>query len=169
MSHLIELHNIRKSYREMLALNDVSPKNGGMRMVRGSWRLGQLEHEVTYRSDSMLRRGQQVTCALDESQTVDIVLKPGQASFHGAYTLHGSGPNKSDHWRLGVGMNFVAATVSPVQQHRASAMLVRGSAGSTRFELETPPQSDLHPDALAHFAWAQELAKTRYADVAAAI
>lgn len=148
-----------------LALDDVSPGNGGMRMIPGSFRLGQIDHETTYDPKSMLRRGQRVTDVIDEEEAVDIVLKPGQASFHGHLILHGSGPNTSDRPRLGVGMNFVASSVSPVEGFEASAMLVRGSEGTTRFRLETPPKSDLDADALAQFAWANELGKKRYADV----
>lgn len=151
-----------------LALDDVSPKNGGMRMVPGSWRLGQLDHEVTYDPVSMLRRGQRVTDEIDENKVVDIVLKPGQASFHGHLTLHQSGPNQSDRRRLGVGLNYVSSAVSPTEGQKASALLVRVSAEASRLNLETPPKSDLHPDALAQFAWSQELGKKRYADVAAA-
>ncbi len=156
---------LEQSLAVWLALDDVTTRNGGMRMIPGSWRLGQLGHETTYDPKSMLRRGQRVTSAIDEDKAVDIVLKPGQASFHGHLTLHGSGPNRTDRWRLGVGLNYVAATVSPTEGHKASAMLVRGKAGATSFDLETPPPSDLHPDALAQFAWSQELGKKRYADV----
>ena len=151
-----------------LALDDVSAANGGMRMLPGSRDLGQIVHEVTYDPKSMLRRGQRAIHAIDDARAVEIVLRPGQASLHGHLTLHGSGPNQSDRWRLAVGLVFAASSVSPVEGVEASAMPVRGNAGDTGFHLEVPPQSDLHPQALAQFAWAQDLGKARYADVAPA-
>ena len=149
-----------------LALDEVSVENGGMRMLPGSRDLGQIEHEVTYDPKSMLRRGQRALHAIDDALAVEIVLRPGQASLHGHLTLHGSGANQSDRWRLAVGLVFASSNVSPVEGFEASAMLVRGHACGTGFHLESPPKSDLHPEALAQFAWAHDLGKARYADVA---
>ncbi len=148
-----------------LALSNVTPTNGGMRMLPGSWQLGQLEHETTYDPESMLRRGQKVLCHVDESRVIESSLRPGEASFHGPFTLHGSGPNNSDQWRLGIGLNFVSATVSPNEGFADTATLVRGKANNSGFILESTPIDDLHEEAIEHYKWCQNLGKKRYQDV----
>ena len=109
--------------------------------------------------------GQQVSCAVDTTDEVSIILSPGEASFHNAYTLHGSEANASNRWRFAVGLNYAAASVSPLKGFDDTATLVRGDAGSTRFELEEAPASDLHPNAIKHHAWSRVLGQKRYIDV----
>ena len=147
-----------------LALSDVDLENGAMQALPGSHRSGFLEHEKTFDEDSMLRRGQQVQHDFDESQAVTIVLKPGQASLHDAYVLHGSGSNDSDDWRLAVGLTYCSAAVRTRSGQHDSALLVRGSRESINFHEEQPPDADLSPDALAEYARIRDLGSGRYAD-----
>jgi non-heme Fe2+,alpha-ketoglutarate-dependent halogenase len=148
-----------------LALSPVGPANGSMRMIPGSHLLGQLAHEKTYDSSSILRRGQRVTGAVDETNAVEIVLAIGQASFHHTVTLHGSGANRTDAWRLGVGFNYVGGDVGPVAGHLDSALLLRGSAERSGFMLETPPRADLDAQALEHYDEIVQRSGSRYRDV----
>ena len=92
-----------------VALSPVNQLSGGMQMVRGSHLLGDLPHETTYDDCSMLKRGQQITTTIDENDVFGISLEPGQASIHHTLTLHRSGPNQSDDWRLGVGLNYASS------------------------------------------------------------
>ena len=148
-----------------LALSPVGPANGGMRMIPGSHLWGQLPHEKTYDSSSMLRRGQRVTGAVDETNAVDIVLAIGEASFHHTGTLHGSGANRTDAWRLGVGLNYVGGDVGPVVGHSDSALLLRGSAEHSGFMLKIPPRVDLDAQALEHYDEIVHRSRSRYRDV----
>ena len=148
-----------------IALSSVDQFNGGMQMVRGSHLLGPISHEKTYDKTSMLRRGQRVSMPIDDGRVVDIELDAGQASFHHTLTLHRSGANQSDSWRLGVGFNFVSANVNPLPGHQDSAILLRGSASGSRFSIVEAPQSDLTEDALNNFSRVQKLQSKRYADV----
>ena len=147
-----------------VALCVVNRSNGAMQMVRGSHRSGPVPHEKTFDAKSMLKRGQQAQVDADNPNIVGIDLAPGQASFHHTLTLHCSGPNESDDWRLGVGFNYAATHVSPLPGHSDSAMLLRGSSGNTGFVLEEPPDADLSPLALSRFADAALRQKARYAD-----
>ena len=147
-----------------VALSVVHRSNGAMQMVRGSHRRGPVQHEMTFDTKSMLRRGQQAQVDADNPNIVGIDLAPGQASFHHTLTLHCSSPNESDDWRLGVGLNYAAADVSPLPGHSDSAMLLRGSSGNTGFVLEEPPDFDLSPLALSRFVDAALRQKARYAD-----
>ncbi len=110
-----------------LALNPVNNANGGMRMVRRSHKGGQLPHEMPRNEGSMLRRGQRVIQTVDETTATDITLAAGEASIHHPLTLHGSGDNLSDGWRLAVSFNSISSRVVPHEGYNESAMLVRGT------------------------------------------
>ena len=148
-----------------IALSPVTQDSGGMQMVRGSHQLGQLPHETTYDDASMLKRGQQITTSVNEDEVVDIDLEPGQASFHHTLMLHRSGPNNSDNWRLGVGLNYVSAQVGPLPGYEDSAMPLRGDINSSRFAFNNPPRSDLDSVALENFDAALQRQSRRYSDV----
>ena len=148
-----------------IALSPVNQQSGGMQMVRGSQLGGQLTHETTYDATSMLKRGQQVTTPVDEKAICNIDLQPGQASFHHTLTLHRSGPNQSDQWRLGVGFNFVSAAVAPLPGYEDSAMPLRGNTANSRFAFTRPPTSDLDTAALENYRTALERQSKRYSDV----
>lgn len=145
-----------------LALCNVSPTNGGMRMVPGSHRQGQLPHLQTADASSMLRRSQQVDLDVDESNAIEIRLASGQASVHHPLTLHGSGGNASNDWRLGIGFNYAAGDVSTVKGYRDSALLLRGNSGASNFNRETIPDADLSPSSLERYQAAVGFAGTRY-------
>jgi len=148
-----------------IALCPVNQFCGGMQMVRGSHLLGALDHETTYDESSMLKRGQQVTTAIDNSEIFDINLHPGEASIHHTLTLHRSGPNNSDDWRLGVGLNYASPQVGPLPGYEDSAMPLRGNVEKSRFIFTQPPQADLDAPALENFDAALRRQSKRYSDV----
>ena len=148
-----------------VALSPVNQLCGGMQMVRGSHLLGQLPHQTTYDESSMLKRGQQITTPVNESDVYDIDLQPGQASFHHTLTLHRSGPNQSDAWRLGVGLNYVSAQVGPLPGYRDSAMPLRGDVEDSGFAFTQPPVSDLDATALKNYTATLQRQSKRYLDV----
>ena len=148
-----------------VALSPVTQTCGGMQMVQGSHLLGQLPHETTYDDSSMLKRGQQVTTNVNEDAIFDIDLKPGQASIHHTLTLHRSGPNNTDNWRLGVGLNYASSQVGPLPGYDDSAMPLRGNVKNSRFIFNQPPQSDLDSAAQSNFRAALQHQSKRYSDV----
>ncbi|MEM7195657.1 MAG: phytanoyl-CoA dioxygenase family protein [Pseudomonadota bacterium] len=148
-----------------IALSPVTLESGGMQMVRGSHRQGQQPHEATYDDSSMLRRGQRVTTEVDDSRICDIDLEPGQASVHHTLTLHRSGPNRSDHWRLGVGFNYASSNVGPLPGYEDSAMPLRGDVAGSKFHFNHPPKSDLDSDALRDYEASLQRQSKRYSDV----
>lgn len=150
-----------------VAVCTVNSRNGGMRMVRGSHHAGPVPHEKTFNPKSMLRRGQQAEVDADSPNISHIDLAAGQASFHHPMTLHCSGPNESDDWRLGVALSYAAADVSPLPGYTDSAMLLRGSPGNTRFVLDESPDGDMSASALALFEEAALRQQARYADISA--
>ena len=148
-----------------IALSAVDQRSGGMQMAHGSHLLGPLTHEATYDETSMLRRGQRITAPVSESTICAIDLLPGQASFHHTLTLHRSGPNQSDDWRLGVGFNYVSAEVGPLPGYEDSAMPLRGNVENSRFAFTQAPAADLDATALERYEAALQRQSKRYSDV----
>ena len=72
---------------------------------------------------------------------------------------------ESDSWRLGVGFNYASSNVKPLPGYRNSAILLRGDAKGSGFELSEPPKLDLDKGALKNFAGVQQPKSKRYADV----
>jgi hypothetical protein len=73
--------------------------------------------------------------------------------------LHGSLPNTSDTWRVGLAARFVATHVRP-RQGRQAATLVLGTDAFGYFDHQPRPRRDDDPEAMASHA----RAVGRYAD-----
>ena len=93
-----------------LALDDSTPENGCLRVIRGSHTGRKLRaHNTVYRDDVTLN--QELDAGeFNEADAVDIVLKAGQISLHDVYLLHGSEPNTSARPRRGMTMRFMPTT-----------------------------------------------------------
>ena len=93
-----------------LAVDDATPENGCLRIIRGSHKTQRLlEHETNPADDLTLNQELKKT-EYDESQAVDLVLRKGQISLHDVYLVHGSEPNTSDKPRRGMTMRFMPTT-----------------------------------------------------------
>jgi hypothetical protein len=76
----------------MVAVDEMTPQNGCLQMVRGSHRLGLLDHSKDgYFADAC--QESQYWRHADEGRLVDVPLKAGDIEIHHCLTLHGSGPN----------------------------------------------------------------------------
>lgn len=93
-----------------LALDDATPENGCLRVIRGSHQARKLRaHNTT--DDTQVTLNQELDSAeYDEAEGVDIILKAGQISLHDVYLLHGSEANRSDKPRRGMTMRFMPTT-----------------------------------------------------------
>jgi hypothetical protein len=130
-----------------LAFTPSTPESGCVRMLPGTHR-DSLPHGNTRDPKNLLGRREEVLAKIDEQGAVDVVLAPGEASFHDALILHGSGANRSDHRRVGFSMRFIPAPVRHTGTMRNSATLVRGRDFG-HFDLEQEPEGEFHPAALA--------------------
>lgn len=90
-----------------LALTPSNPEMGCMSMIPGSHLDPIHRHDETFHEDNILTRGQQIG-DVDETQAVDLILQPGQMSFHHARTIHGSRPNRSTQRRAGYAIQAYA-------------------------------------------------------------
>jgi non-haem Fe2+, alpha-ketoglutarate-dependent halogenase len=84
-------------------------------------------------------------------------LKAGQFSMHHGLCPHRSGPNTLGYRRIGLGLNFVPASVKPAGTHRMAGMCVRGR-DLGHLEPVSAPAEELSKDAIA----THEMAVTRY-------
>lgn len=146
-----------------IALSESSVEAGAMRVVPGT-HTEQVAHSDTFAEHNLLTRGQEIAVDVDEDKAVDVVLQPGEMSIHHVRLFHGSPPNRSDDRRIGFAIRYVPTYVRQVNGPKDYAMLVRGVDEYGHFQLESPPKSDLHPDALAlHKQVAEDQAKILYA------
>lgn len=131
-----------------VAFTPATAHNGCVRYVAGGHH-GRVEHVERPDPDNMLSRGQEVAVAVDESDAVDVELRPGQVSFHHALTPHASGPNLTDAPRIGFAVRYAPTSVRQLAGPAISARLARGTDRFGHFAHETGPDAPLSPAALA--------------------
>ncbi len=93
-----------------LALDDSTPENGCLRVIRGSHTARALRAHNTVTADDVTLNQELDAAEYDEADAVDIVLEAGQISLHDVYLLHGSEPNTSPKSRRGMTMRFMPTT-----------------------------------------------------------
>ena len=147
-----------------LAISDVNLENGAMRAIPGSHMRGQLSHNATGDTSSMLRRGQRINGEIDDQSAIEFSLRAGQASIHHPLTIHGSGGNTSNRWRYGILFNYVSANTKVKDGHVESGLLVQGRPSVNGLRLETIPDDDLSHNALAAYRDALSRSSKRYAN-----
>ncbi|WP_372922815.1 phytanoyl-CoA dioxygenase family protein [Roseovarius sp.] len=135
-----------------VALTPATVESGAMRYVPGSHLSDQIVHEDTYDANNLLSRGQVAKVDIDDDQTVDVVLEPGEISLHHIRMLHDSGPNQADFRRIGLAIRYIPAYVKQTKIEHDSAMLVRGKDDYGHFHLESPPVADADEAAIAQHA-----------------
>ncbi|MEC8947688.1 MAG: phytanoyl-CoA dioxygenase family protein [Actinomycetota bacterium] len=128
-----------------IALSEVTDANGAMHFVRGSHRLGNVDHHDTFGVDNILSRGQEVTVAHDPADEVVVALQPGEISLHHGLMFHGSGPNTSDVRRVAVAVRYLDPSVVHFGDHNDFATPVRGDCSRTTLELLPVPAEDFDP------------------------
>jgi ectoine hydroxylase-related dioxygenase (phytanoyl-CoA dioxygenase family) len=123
-----------------IALDEVGPDNGCMRVIPGSHRMGEFDHEISDREDLVLNNVLHDP-RLDLSTARDVVLSAGQISLHDIEIVHGSQPNTSGRRRAGYAIRYMPATAhydrdldmgggsatAPVEFKRRPIWLVRGA------------------------------------------
>lgn len=93
-----------------VALDDSTPENGCLRVIRGSHKARRLAPHHTNPSDEVTLHQELDDDAFDENDAVDIVLTRGQISLHDVYLMHGSEPNRSGKPRRGMTMRMMPTT-----------------------------------------------------------
>jgi hypothetical protein len=96
-------------------------------------------------------------------------VKVGQMSLHHTHLVHRSGPNRTGHRRIGLGISYIPTQVRCRCRTRLSAMLVRGTDRYGNFDDEARPRVDygpaeraFHAEAVARFREANRDETLRY-------
>lgn len=130
--------HLTPSVSAWIALTISEPANGCMRVIPGTHKQGVLEHDNVQDPNLLNKRGERLRMDVDESQAVDVVLKPGEMSLHHTNIVHGSNPNTSEGPRIGFIVRFV--TNRSTNRDR-EVMRVRGNADCSHLRLVEPPVS----------------------------
>jgi hypothetical protein len=127
-----------------LALSPSNAASGCMRMIPGSHSGGIVRHEDTFGETNLLTRGQEIG-EVDDSAAVDLMLEPGQMSFHHPSIMHSSQPNRSDDRRIGFAIQAYLQPNSKQVIGPPHAQLVRGTDSYNNFDLADRPTADMQP------------------------
>jgi non-haem Fe2+, alpha-ketoglutarate-dependent halogenase len=120
-----------------IALTPSHQGNGCMRVVPGSHKLGALDHDNVSGDPHLLnRRGERIKTEVDETEAVDVVLRPGQISLHESTIVHGSNANASDEPRIGFIVRFVTSRMT---NPNTRLLRVRGDGDCSHLDLASPP------------------------------
>ncbi len=95
----------------MIAVDRSSRENGCVQLVRGSHRLGRIDHKPIGEASGV--DPERLALILDSHEAVDCVLEPGDAVFFHCNTLHASGPNRSSGPRTLLHCSYNAADNEP--------------------------------------------------------
>ena len=134
-----------------LAVSEYTAENGCLRFIPGSHRWGTLPMSDTGDANSILSRPYRVTCDFDETQAVDVLMRPGELTLQHDHTIHGSRPNRSDARRIGLLADFTTPDARKESGRRESAILVRGVDGYGYWLADETPEGEMGDAALA--AW----------------
>lgn len=88
-----------------LAITESCPENGNMRVIPKTQNLDLKELKMREDVESVLMS--EYPDEVDADKAVDISLKPGDVSIHNPNIVHGSEPNTSDLWRIGLTIRYI--------------------------------------------------------------
>ncbi len=92
----------------MLALDPCTRDNGCLRVLRGSHRLGRLEHQPS--GSQLIANPERVEWALKEMEEVYCELQPGSVLYFHGNILHASFPNHSTQPRWSIVSAYITAS-----------------------------------------------------------
>ena len=132
-----------------VALTDATAEAGCMEMLSSGGAPRQLLHAALGLAHRIIRAGQTIMEAFDDTNPVAMALPAGSFSLHHELAVHRSAPNRAAHRRVGIGLNYMPTHVRVNSPVRLSAMLVRGEDRYGHFDLIDPPSAERDPAALA--------------------
>lgn len=125
-----------------IALTDVFSENGCMNYLPKSHLLNKIHHTETFDKNSDLTRGQEVDLSIDKNKQVPVILKAGQMSLHHCLLAHGSGPNLTDKYRIGIAVRYLSTHVKQTYGPPISMILARGEDRFNNFKKDKIPKGD---------------------------
>ncbi len=129
-----------------VSLGDANLDSGCMRFVPGSHTKRLVPHNDTFAEDNLLTRGQEIAVDVDDSDGVDVILKPGQASLHHGHLFHSSGPNRTPTRRVGVAIRYIKPSMKQTNGAKSLVTLVAGQDKFNHFTSVGSPNGWLSED-----------------------
>lgn len=122
----------------MLALTKANRENGCLQVLKGSHKMGRVEHNMA--GEQVGARMEQVEEAMKRHELVYVELEPGDALFFHCNLLHRSDSNDSDHsrWSLISVYNLIsnkpykdepASCYTPIRKVDDDVLMASGSRG----------------------------------------
>jgi ectoine hydroxylase-related dioxygenase (phytanoyl-CoA dioxygenase family) len=145
-----------------IALTEATEAAGCMEALSFQGSPRQRSHVSRVVKDSVNRAGQVITEPLDRHAPVPMPLAPGWFSMHHGLCPHRSGPNRSEHRRIGLGLNYISTSVRPSGTIRHAALLVRGVDRYGHFEQAAWPRDELGEREVATHERAMSLYRDAY-------
>ena len=147
-----------------IALTPASAEAGCMEALPFGGQPRQMRHRARAVQNSVNRAAQVIIEPLDDAGATPMPLAAGQFSMHHGLSPHRSGPNRSAHRRIGLGLNFIPTHVRGTGARKPAAMLVRGVDRYGHFELMDPPGDEFDADAIAAHDHAVGLYRDNYVE-----
>ena len=144
-----------------IALSPSNTMTGCIAMIPGSHRDGRQHHAETFAEGNILTRGQAIE-GIDEDAAIDLILEPGQVSFHHPWVIHGSKANTGSDRRVGFAVQSYLQPRARQVLGNGYAQLVRGQDRENHFSLLPRPSADMIESAIearerVNAAWANIL------------
>ena len=115
-----------------------------MRMIPGSHEGEIRAHSDSFAAANILTRGQEIA-AVAEDKAVDILLEPGEVSFHHMRVIHGSEPNRGGDRRIGIAIQIYMTPEMRQVKGPGFAQLARGRDRFGHFQILPRPRCDMDP------------------------
>ena len=125
------------------ALSEASEEAGCMKFVPGTHKTKIVEHIDTFAENNLLTRGQEIAVDVNESEAVAAALSAGQASMHHGLLFHSSGPNKTDHRRIGSAIRYIKPSMKQDTGDLSLVTLVSGQDHFNNFKIANAPKGRL--------------------------
>tara|TARA_B110000444_G_C18651193_1_gene506133 strand:+ start:32 stop:829 length:798 start_codon:yes stop_codon:yes gene_type:complete len=122
-----------------IALTDVFLDNGCMQYLPKSHLNQKINHIETFDKNSDLTRGQEIDLNINKKKELHIELKSGQMSLHHCLLAHGSGPNLTNGYRIGMAIRYLPTYVKQTSGPPISMILARGEDKFNHFIKDTIP------------------------------
>ena len=93
-----------------IAIDDATPENGCLRMIKGSHKAKRLAKHTTNPAENLTLHQELAPEEFDEADAVDLILEAGQFSLHDVFLYHGSEANTSPKSRRGMTLRYMPTT-----------------------------------------------------------
>ncbi len=132
-----------------IALSPATVNNGCMRFAPGTHTREIVSHHDTFARANQLSRGQEIEVKVDESETVNVVLSPGQMSLHHGRIFHASHANRTTDRRIGLAIRYITPAMHQLSGVKSYVTLVSGEDRFGHFNLVPAPIRVMDPADLA--------------------